>query len=253
MMERRTLQIVGSLLVAVGAALALYVANSYFGPDLAFALGQRETSVEAQLPLIALATAPATVAPSAPATPTALSFPLPRGNGQPAVRVVIPAMKLDAPVQEATWTAAQQNGVLYSDWAVPYHAAGHLSNTARPGEAGNVILAGHHNLIGPNQFGVGLFAGLWSLKPSDPILIYDAVGRVFEYQVTKSYYIRELGRSFAVRQEHAREVLADDGQPIITLITCWNGRTAPLSGNTYRWIVSANLVGLVNPGQVPTK
>ncbi len=240
MMARVILQILGGLMIAAGAVLAVYVGYSFLGPDLAFALSQREAPAEAQLP--------ATSLPTVPAAPTTLNLPYPRGRGQPAVRVVIPRMKLDVPVQEATWTTTQQNGTLYTDWVIPYNAAGHLINTARPGEAGNVVLSGHNNLIGPNQFGVGLFAGLWDLKPGDLIFIYDATGHVFDYQVTKSYYLKELGEPLSVQQQHAREILADNGQPVMTLITCWNGQVAPLSGNAYRWIVSANLVGLVNPG-----
>ncbi len=115
-----------------------------------------------------------------------------------------------------------------------------------------MVISGHNNLIGPNQFGVGLFAGLWNLQPNDVFYVVDASGRAFEYRVTKSYPLKEEGEPEAVREQHAHEILADNGQPVATLITCWNGKVAPLSGNTYRWIVNANLVGLVDASQLAT-
>ncbi len=251
MTARRVLQIVGSLFMAVGVVLALYVAYSYFAPDLAFALGERDVAPAApaaDVPPLGVPTIPVGHGQPTGLNLPVLNLPYPRGLGQPAVRIVVPSLKLDAPVQEATWTTTQQNGTLYSDWAIPYHAAGYLVNTAKPGEAGNFVLAGHHNLTGPNRFGVGLFAGLWNLKPGDLIFVYDAAGRLFDYQVVKSYYVRELGEPLPVRQQHAREILSNNGQPLMTLITCWNGQAAPLSGNTYRWIISAKLIGLINPG-----
>ncbi len=177
---------------------------------------------------------------------------LPRGLGAVPVRIVIPRMKLDIPVKEASWDVVNQNDQQVSEWQIPYDAAGHLITTAKPGEAGNSVISGHNNLTAPNVFGVGMFAGLWNLQVGDPVYITDSLGRTFLFQVQKHYYVQELGVPEAVRQQHYQEMLADNGTPLLTLETCWNGYAAPLSGNTYRWIVRATLIGTVDGSQIPS-
>jgi sortase A len=230
------------ILILGGLGLILYAGYAFLGPDLAYAL--KTISGTGDL-----------IAPAVNSQPTdssqPITLPYPRGQGQPGERLVIPRMKLDTRVEEAQWKTAARTGTLYTDWTLPYDAVGHLSNTAQPGEAGNLVISGHNNLVGPNQFGVGLFAGLWDLKPGDPVYVVDAQGRGFEYVVTKSYSLKEEGEPASVREQHARSVLADNGQAKITLITCWNGPVAPLSGNTYRWIVEGDLAGQIDPTQLP--
>ena len=220
----------------VGFGLLFFAAYVYLGPDLLYAIDKLFPSQSA-------AGAPAAQA-------NAGRFPFPRGTGQPGVRLVIPRMHLDVPIKEATWTTSNQQGNLYTDWNIPYDAVGHLVNTAQPGEAGNMVISGHNNLVAPNVFGVGLFAGLWDLKKGDPFYVVDKAGRAFEYRVTTSYALKEEGEPQSVRTQHAQEVLKDTGQPAATLLTCWNGPVAPLSGNTYRWIVKADLVGPVDASQL---
>ena len=176
---------------------------------------------------------------------------LPKGAGRPPTRLVIPEMNLDAGIREATQTTFQESGQLYADWFIPYDAVGHLETTVNPGELGNMVISGHHNLIGPDQYGKGLFGGLWDLQVGDAIYVFDESGRAFAYSVSKSYNVKEGGESFSVREQHAREIMADTGEPILTLVTCWNGAVAPYSGNTYRWIVAAHLVNPIQPGRVP--
>ncbi len=201
---------------------------------------------------------PATVQPTAPrlATNQAVGMPvgpqgLARGSGANPTRLIIPRLKLDTRVDEATWAVVNENGTDAPEWQIPFDAVGHLSTTAKPGEAGNAVISGHHNLIGPDLFGLGKFAGLWNLLNGDPVFIYDRVGRILQYRVAASYFLKEAGEPLSVREQHAQQILKDDGTPIVTFETCWNGAQAPLSGNTYRWIVVANLVGSVDPSQIP--
>jgi hypothetical protein len=71
------------------------------------------------------------------------------------------------------------------------------------------------------------------------------------FQVSESFYLKELGEPLAVRELHAQQIMHDDGTPVVTFETCWNGHQAPLSGNTYRWVVRARLVGTVDGSQIP--
>ncbi len=262
-MLARKIKVIPSLFIAVGLGVIIYAVYSYLGPDLAFAFHENlnppfvVSTTSAPEPPQALAPtvqAMPSSTPSATAQPTkaVLRPPFPRGKGLPGTRLVIPRMRLDVKIGNATWTNGTSQGNLYTDWNMPYDAVGHLEHTANPGEAGKVVIAGHNNLVGPNQFGVGLFAGLWDLKPGDVFYIFDSAGRVFEYRVTKSYPLLEEGQPETVRQQHARQVLADDGTAQATLLTCWNGPIAPLSGNSYRWVVESKFVGEVNEEQVPS-
>lgn len=167
---------------------------------------------------------------------------VPRGTGAQAARLKIPRLGLDTPVEEANFVTYQQNGQLVSDWNVPYHAAGHLINSAQPGEIGNSIFSGHHNLTAPNTFGLGLFAGLWNLTVGDEIEIATKDNKTLVWRVTDSFPVKEGGEPLSVRIMHAQQIMSDTSKPTITLLTCWNGQTNPLSGNLYRWVIHAELV-----------
>lgn len=169
---------------------------------------------------------------------------VPRGSGSPATRLKIPRLNLDTGIKPAQYITYQFNGQAVGDWNVPFDAVGHLVTTAQPGENGNAVLSAHHNLTAPNTFGLGLFAGLWNLAQGDEIQITTAEGKTQIWRITQSFPIKEAGEPLAVRIQHAQEIMSDTPQPTLTLVTCWNGQEHPLGGNTYRWIVRAELVGI---------
>lgn len=168
----------------------------------------------------------------------------PRGAGSPASRLQIPKLQMDIPIKPAAYVTYQSNGQIISDWDIPFDAAGHLITTAQPGETGNAVLSGHHNLTAPHTFGLGLFAGLWNLAQGDEIEVVTQEGKTQLWRVTESFPIKEGGEPLAVRVQHAQEIMADRPHPTLTLITCWNGQENPLSGNTYRWVIHAELVAI---------
>lgn len=167
-----------------------------------------------------------------------------RGTGSPAVRLQIPKLQIDLPIKPSAFTSYQSGGQIVGDWDIPFDAAGHLITTAQPGENGNAVLSGHHNLTAPNTFGLGLFAGLWNLAQGDEIVVATEEGKTQLWRVTESFPIKEGGEPLAVRIQHAQEIMGDSGNPMLTLLTCWNGQENPLSGNTYRWVVRAELVAV---------
>lgn len=168
----------------------------------------------------------------------------PRGSGALATRLVIPKLNMDLTIKPATIVTFQQNGQLISDWNVPYDAAGHLITTAQPGEIGNAVLSGHHNLNATNTFGLGVFAGLWNLAIGDEIRVATEDGKTQLWRVKETFPIKEAGEPLRVRIEHAQQIMGDTPEPTLTLLTCWNGQSNPLSGNTYRWVIHAELVNV---------
>jgi sortase A len=148
----------------------------------------------------------------------------PTGNNP--TRLVIPAIKLDAPVETVGWHVV--DGV--SQWDVPdKFAAGWLMTSAPLGRPGNTAITGHHNIAGE------VFRNLVKLKPGDRVTLY-AQDQPFYYEVTSRRILPERGQSDEVRRENARWI-----QPMtderITLITCW-----PYTGNTHRLIIVAKPV-----------
>ncbi len=194
----------------------------------------------------------ATPSPAAPRTPQPLAqridaagpkpvatvAPLPPGAGRSPVRIRIPAINLDAPVKPMHWQMQQGQSV----WQVPHNAAGHHINSAFPGETGNIILSGHHNIHG------SIFARLSTigepqnpLRLGHPILLQDELGRTFTYRITAWQRIPEKKADIALRQENASYLLPTTF-PQLTLITCW-----PATNNTHRVIIQARLTHIQAP------
>jgi LPXTG-site transpeptidase (sortase) family protein len=143
------------------------------------------------------------------------------------VRIVIPAIKLDAPVVPAKTRVIRMDGGKYRQWMVPNQfAAGWHKNTARLGESGNTVINGHHNVYGE------VFRRLVKLEPGDLIQIYSET-KVYEYIVTNKMILPETFQELDVRMENAQWILPSDDERI-TLITCW-----PYESNTHRLVIVA--------------
>ncbi len=139
---------------------------------------------------------------------TALGFELPPNTVSSvnpagvATRLVIPKLKLDAPVMVApienqTWNVSRLG-----------QAVGHLEGTAPPGSNSNIVLAGHITLAA----GVyGPFAGLAQLAAGDEVLVYEG-DKGFRYIVD----------NYQLVERTAIEVTQPTTTGQITLITCSN-------------------------------
>jgi LPXTG-site transpeptidase (sortase) family protein len=197
-----------------------------------------------KIPVLAGVSGPPTVAAPtlAPAAETAPGIP--RGQGSPAVRLQIPKLNMDYAISSADLVTVELNGQLVSDWNIPFDGVGHLAITAHPGENGNAVISGHHNLVAPNKFGLGLFAGLWNLAAGDEVRVQTQDGKLQLWRVTDSFFLKEGGEPISVRVQHAQQIMGDTPDPRLTLITCWNGKQDPLSGNTYRWVITSELISI---------
>ncbi len=100
-------------------------------------------------------------------------------------------------------------------------APGHLDGSARPGEAGHVVLAGHRDTH---------FRALARLHPGDEVAVEDPAGRLRRYRVTGA----------AVVDHRDTSVLAAGGDRL-TLVTCWPF-DALHPGGPLRYVVAAEAV-----------
>lgn len=157
--------------------------------------------------------------------------PTPTPTPDPAslvpTRLLIPAIGLDAPVVEIGWDTQDVNGAQVSVWNVPeYFAAGWHKTSAPPGQVGNTVLNGHHNIHGE------VFRDLINLEAGDQIFLY--VGEtVYTYSVTELHLLEEKGRPVEERMQNAQWV-AETNEERLTLVTCW-----PYTNNTHRLIIVA--------------
>jgi sortase A len=201
----------------------------------------------AATPVIAPSGTPAPLATAAPVTPaalpTAVSTSAPVGAGALPVRLQIP--KLDVPVVEMGWLVIQTQDGLRSDWDIPKDAAGHHLNSARLGEAGNLVISGHNNIYGQVFRPISL---AWNndqrVKVDDytdqsdvlngaVVKLFDAAGAEHDYLVSAFYRLKETGASLEQQAAHAVYMQPTDHEQV-TLITCW-----PPTSNTHRLILIA--------------
>lgn len=96
---------------------------------------------------------------------------------------------------------------------------GHLDGSARPGEPGNVVIAGHRDTH---------FAALAGVAAGDPVELETPSGELRRYRVTATAVV-----------DHAdTTALGDTDGDALTLITCWPfGAVVP--GGPLRWVVRA--------------
>jgi sortase A len=185
-------------------------------------------------PDLAVVLAEAATPTPAPATPTPLPTPTPTTNPfppaqSPPTRIVAGSIGLDSEVVVVGWHKEAMNGQEMSVWVVADYAAGWHKNSALPGHEGNIVLSGHHNIMGE------VFRYIVDLEPGDFITLY-ADDRPYFYKVESKFIVKDKGEPNEVRYQNARWIGPFTDQRL-TLIACW-----PYTNNTHRVIVIAKPV-----------
>lgn len=142
-------------------------------------------------------------AASVPALPV-----LPQAAAQPATRIIIPSIEVDAPVGEGT------------DWEALKYKVGHQPGTANPGQRGNMVLAAHNDVYGE------IFRYLPKVPVGEIITVY-AEQEAFQYRITERRIIAP---------DQAEVMLPTTG-PTVTLISCY-----PYLIDTHRIVLFGELV-----------
>ncbi|MCS7220544.1 MAG: sortase [Anaerolineae bacterium] len=163
---------------------------------------------------------------------------LPRGAEHPPDRIVAASIGLDAPVVPVRRRLIKEAEGVTEIWEVADDAAGWHEGSALPGQPGNIVLSGHHNIQGQ------VFRGVERLRPGDEVVLY-ADGQAFRYVVELKVIVKEKGEPPEVRQENARWIGPFPDERL-TLVTCW-----PYTSNTHRVIVVARPAGMPVPVDRP--
>ena len=147
-----------------------------------------------------------------PLVDVATPAPLPTVEPQPEqpIRIVIPSIKVDAPV------------VLGDDWESLKLGVGHHVGSANPGESDNIVLSGHNDIFGE------VFRDLSDMQMEDEIIVRTA---------TRSY--RYVVKAKRIIEPTQVEVMDPTRSPIVTLISCY-----PYLIDTQRIVVVGELVGV---------
>ncbi|MGQ9594147.1 MAG: sortase domain-containing protein, partial [Anaerolineae bacterium] len=120
-----------------------------------------------------------------PVSPTPASPAPPLPSARP-VRMAVPAIGLDIPVVEVAWVVEERNGVRSSTWETASYAAGHHVGSANPGEPGNVVLSGHHNMEGEVFREISSIGEPGArLRVGDEVVLYRADGLAFVYRIVE--------------------------------------------------------------------
>ncbi len=215
------LRIAAELCLTLGALVALFVCYELFWTNHVTGEAQREAASslhEAWNP-------PAGLASAAPAT--APVDPKPK-LGEPFAILRIPRLG-------NSWQWAVLEGVRRNDLR---KGPGHYPETARPGQIGNVVIAGHRATNGEP------FAQLDRLRPGDQIVVETASRRIV-YRVDSAEIVRPT--QIGVLQPVPNLPGVRPTQAHLTLVTCH-----PRWGSTSRLITYTTLVSST-PRRLPGK
>ena len=147
----------------------------------------------------------------------------------PPIRIVAPAIGLDAPVVPVGWRTLLLGGKQVNVWVVAEHAAGWHKGSASPGQVGNTVVSGHHNMAGE------VFRYVVDLKLGDQVFLHTDE-RIFTYTVESRMVLSDRDEPETVRHENA-DWIGSFPDERLTLVTCW-----PYNDNSHRVIVVAKPV-----------
>jgi len=144
----------------------------------------------------------------------------------PPTRIVAESINLDAPVIETGWVQVEKDGVMTNVWVVADYAAGWHQNSSLPGQGGNIVLSGHHNIKGE------VFRYIVELEVGDTVSLF-VDDQQYDYVVNDKFIVKDKGEPDSVRRANAKWI-GPFNEERLTLVTCW-----PYNNNTHRVIVIA--------------
>jgi sortase A len=120
------------------------------------------------------------------------NLPVPTPGPEQAIRIQIPALKVDAPVVQGDGWEQLKKGV------------GQHVGSVNPGKDGNIVLSAHNDVYGE------LFRFLDRLQSGDQVILYTQL-RQYIYVVTRTEIVEPT----------QVEVMASTSDPSVTLISCY--------------------------------
>jgi hypothetical protein len=186
--------------VALGLALAVGVPTTWALTRPPAAAGAPVEQV-----LTAQASTPPTSTPPAPGVPVRDAAPSPVPDVVPPVRLEVPALGVDAPLDRA---GVRPDGQM--ELPDDVGRAGWYRFGPAPGAPGSAVLAGH---VDDAEQGLGALAPLREAEPGQEVLVTDAAGATTRWRV--------VSRELLDKQALPVDLLfGREGPPRLTLVTC---------------------------------
>jgi LPXTG-site transpeptidase (sortase) family protein len=132
---------------------------------------------------------------------------------------------------EITEVGVDKSGVM--ETPIEWGRAGWYSESAKPGEPGNLVINGHYD------DSLGRPAAFWELKNlkiDDTVVVFNKLGRTYSYKVVDSFFVN-------INDPNRLEILKSNNEVAeLTLITC--GGIWDSTRHTYdrRLVVKARLI-----------
>lgn len=143
------------------------------------------------------------------------------------LRIVIPAIELDAPILPSEAAVVEIAGKPFQVWHAPDEfAVGWHVSSATLGVPGNTVLNGHHNIQGE------VFKRLVELEQGDEIILHSEY-RTFSYTILNKMILPEKYAPLEDRVRNSQWILPSEDERL-TIVTCW-----PYESNTHRLILVA--------------
>jgi sortase (surface protein transpeptidase) len=181
----------------LGLALAV-------GTPTAWALTQPEAAAGAPVEQI-LARLPSPATPAPPLVPARPAAPVPPEQAPPPVRLTVPALEVDVPVDPVGVEADGRMTLPADVQRVGWYRFGPV-----PGAAGSAVVAGH---VDDREQGLGAMAPLRAAAIGQEVVVTDATGTATRWRIVARELIEK--RALPLDRLFARE-----GPPRLTLITC---------------------------------
>ncbi len=148
------------------------------------------------------------------------------GDGEPALRLRIPAIELDASVSELEILDLGDSRA----WSTPDKVVGHIPTTANPGEAANGWYFGHLEAFLSDEGDIfRRLPEIADMIDNDPVDVF--------IETSDAEYIYRVTGTKQLHRDHLRITETKDAQ--ITLVTCW-----PFKVYDHRVVVNAVLIAV---------
>ena len=131
----------------------------------------------------------------------------------PLTRIVAESIGMDSDIIPVGWQKQMINSEWVNVWTVADYAAGWHSNSVLPGQGGNVVLSGHHNIKGE------VFRHIVDMEPGSVVTLYNDQQQAYNYIIEDKFIVKDKGEPDAVRQANAKWI-GPFNEERLTLVTC---------------------------------
>lgn len=161
-------------------------------------------------------------------TPTIIPLHIAADTAANPVRLVIPTIRVDAPVEPL---GIQANGDVATPTQKPWDDVGWYKLGPHPGERGSAVIDGHLDRPGGSP---AVFWSLSDMRVGDDVLVMNSAGKTLHFRVTRMAF-------YAPQTASSQDIFGNDGGTYLNLITCAGDWIPSQHQTTLRLVVYTTL------------